>query len=71
MIDISDNVITRMKKRCEDSGRSMIYEVGDVTNMNYSDEKFDTVIGRFDLSLESSRSSSVEIDTASLSFKEK
>jgi len=46
-IDISDNVINRMKKKAEEKGQEMIYEVGDVTNMKYADENFNVVIGTF------------------------
>lgn len=46
-IDISDNVIGRMKKKAEENGRSMIYEVGDVTDMKYSDGSFNCVIGKY------------------------
>ena len=35
-----------MKKRSEQAGRSMIYEVGDVTKMSYSNEKFNVVIDK-------------------------
>lgn len=34
-IDISENVIKRMQKKAEETGRQMIYEVGDVTNLKY------------------------------------
>ena len=46
-IDISENVIERMKKKSAENGISMIYEVGDVTNMKYTDESFNAVIGKF------------------------
>ena len=35
-----------MKKRSEQAGRSMIYEVSDVTKMSYSNEKFNVVIDK-------------------------
>ena len=44
-IDISENVISRMKKKAEQNKTEMIFEVGDVTKMTYNDEKFNTVIG--------------------------
>lgn len=50
-IDISENVIERMKKKSAENGISMIYEVGDVTNMKYTDESFNAVIGNFCLKL--------------------
>lgn len=46
-IDISENVISRMKKKAEQSNMQMIFDVGDVTKMVYNDEKFNTVIGNF------------------------
>ena len=45
-IDISENVISRMKKKAEQNKMEMIFEVGDVTKMTYNDEKFNTVIGK-------------------------
>ena len=45
-MDISENVIERMKKRSEQAGRSMLYEVGDVTKMEYKSEKFNVVIDK-------------------------
>ena len=45
-IDISENVISRMKKKAEQNKMEMIFEVGDVTKMTYSDERFNTVIGK-------------------------
>ena len=45
-IDISENVISRMKKKAEQNEMEMIFEVGDVTKMTYNDEKFNTVIGK-------------------------
>ena len=44
-IDISDNVINRMKEKAQKIGQEMIYEVVDVTNMPYREEKFNCVIG--------------------------
>lgn len=45
-IDISENVIGRMKKKAQEKGQEMIYEVGDVTNMKYVEENFNVVIGK-------------------------
>jgi len=45
-IDISENVIERMKEKSKQNGREMIYEVGDVTKMKYSDESFNVVIDK-------------------------
>ena len=44
-IDISENVIERMKEKAKQNESEMIYEVGDVTKMKYSDERFNVVIG--------------------------
>ena len=35
-----------MKKKAEQNKMEMIFEVGDVTKMTYSDERFNTVIGK-------------------------
>ena len=35
-----------MRKRSEEAKREMIYEVGDVTSLSYSDNKFETVIDK-------------------------
>ena len=35
-----------MQKRSEEAKREMVYEVGDVTDLTYSDEKFDLVIDK-------------------------
>ena len=50
-IDISENVITRMKKKAEQNKMEMIFEVGDVTKMTYNDERFNTVIGKLTFTL--------------------
>ena len=40
-----------MKKKAEQNKMEMIFEVGDVTKMTYSDERFNTVIGKLTFTL--------------------